>query len=678
MKRQLRTAAMVAVLGLAGCGERRVEATWSNASGSVALSRDDSLVYVVDADNGILAVVDAARREKVGEVKVGLRPERVVVGPDDTVYVSNRAERSVSVVRRGEWTEAARIPVSVEPTGLSVSPDGDTLYVVNSTALDSTAHGTLTAIDTRSLTPRWELPVGEEPRGIALLDEGRRAVLSLFRRGDVVTVDLSDADRPRMTREGTDLLVRANQVRAGFSEDGSKTAADSPPPIGQANGIHSFRARGMAEVVATPDGRRLFAPMLWARADPLTSSPPTPNQGGDSLYGGGTPCNPSGGGVVTPGLITFESDDAHPVVDELNRCGPPAGETPDFPPTMVTSPQFANPIQGPVAAVVDPSGSWLFLVNRETDNVAILPTNRRTGDDLSESSNSSVRQLLPVGSGPTGIAITRDGKRAYVYNAFDHTLSTLVSDGSDHDANVREEGPRLALAGELLAPEVVAGRRLFFSALDSRMTSPSVSVSCGSCHLEGREDGHVWGFPDGPRQTPSLAGRMTTSTSPFHWSGEFPTLREFMNATVRQRMGGTSLDATLVSQLGGFIDTIPAADNPYKHATPSAAQERGAQVFVKAGCNTCHEGATLTNNKNANVGTFVMVGLVHDDAKVISAGLNTPSLLGLARTAPYLHDGSAGTLRARLEQGRTSNAHGLTADLKPAELDDLVEYLQTL
>ncbi|MBU8894430.1 c-type cytochrome [Corallococcus sp. M34] len=674
MKRHLRTAAMVAVLGLAGCGERRVEATWSNASGSVALSRDDSLVYVVDADNGILAVVDAARREKVGEVKVGLRPERVVVGPDDTVYVSNRAERSVSVVRRGEWTEAARIPVSVEPTGLSVSPDGDTLYVVNSTALDSTAHGTLTAIDTRSLATRWELPVGEEPRGIALLDEGRRAVLSLFRQGDVVSVDLSDAERPRLTREGTDLLARANRVRANASDPGS----DTTMPGGVGSVPHSFRARGMADVVSTPDGRRLFAPMMWARADPLVSATPTPNQGGGSLYGGGTPCNATGGGVVTPGLITFESDDARPVVDELNHCGPPPGETPDFPPTMVTSPQFGNPIQGPAAAVVDPSGSWLFLVNRETDNVAILPTNRRTGDDLSTNSNSSVRQLLPVGSGPTGIAITRDGKRAYVYNAFDHTLSTLVSGGTESDANVREEGPRLALAGELLAPEVVAGRRLFFSALDSRMTSPTVSVSCGSCHLEGREDGHVWGFPDGPRQTPSLAGRMTTSTSPFHWSGEFPTLREFMNATVRQRMGGSSLDATLVAQLGGFIDTIPAADNPYKHAAPSAAQARGAQVFLKAGCGTCHEGAALTNNKNANVGTFVTVGLVRDDAKVISAGLNTPSLLGLARTAPYLHDGSAATLRERLEQGRTTNAHGQTADLNSAELDDLVEYLQTL
>ncbi|WP_163996218.1 c-type cytochrome [Pyxidicoccus caerfyrddinensis] len=674
MRRHVLAAVLASMLGLTACGDRQAEATWNNASGSVALSRDDAFLYVVDADNGVLSVVDTGRNEKVGEVKVGRGPERVVVGPDDTVYVSNRAERSVSVIRRGDWNEAARISVGVEPMGLAVAPGGDTLYVVNSTALDSSEHGTLMAVDTRNLTVRWELPVGEEPRGIALVDNGKRALVSLFRHSDLVTVDLSDSGRPRVQRERTDLYSRANV--SDSSSSGGSGSSDAPLPPGVALNIR-FRPRGMSDVVLTPNGERALAPVLWAREDPI-GGPNTGNpSGGDgSLYGGGSPC--SSAGVVAPGIVTFDTEDGRPVVDDLDQCRPPPEQSPDFPPSTIVSPEPTHAIQGPVAAVVDPSGLWVFVVNRETDNVAIIPMDRRSGPDIVNFTGSSVRQLVRVGSGPSGIAMTRDGRKAFVHNAFDHTVTTLVSDGSSGVANVHAEGAALALVGDVLEPQAVAGRKLFYSALDSRMTSASVSASCASCHLDGREDGHVWGFPDGPRQTPSLAGRKVTKTGPFHWSGEFPTLRDFLDATVRRRMGGTALDSVMVSQLSSFIDVIPVPDNPHKREALTDAQARGALVFKKASCDTCHEGETLTNNKQADVGTFITNGPIQDDAQVRKVGLNTPSLLGLARTAPYLHDGSALTLKERLTQGRDTNRHGSTAQLSDAEVDDLVEYLRTL
>ncbi len=682
MRRHVLAAVLASVLGLTACGERQAEESWTNGSGSVALSRDDAFLYVVDGDNGIVAVVDTARNEKVGEVKVGRWPERVVVGKDDTVYVSNRGERSVSVIRRGDWTEAARVPVGVEPIGLAVSPNGDTLYVVNSTALDSTEHGTLMAVDTRSLSVKWELPVGEEPRGIALVDGGKKALVTLFRHSDLVTVDLADTGRPRVQREGTDLYSRAN-VRDSFS------SADEPMPPSPLQPEILFRPRGMGEVVVSPDGRRAFATAMWAREDPIGtpgtlppeqggggSPPPPPTGGGDSLYGGGGPCNT--GGVVAPGLLTFDPESGEPQVDDLDQCRPPPGTLPDFPPSTIVSPESTHPIQGPVAAVVDPSGLWVFVVNRETDNVAIIPADRRSGPDIVNFTNSSVRQLVRVGSGPNGIAMTRDGRKAYVYNSFDHTVTTLVSDSSGGVANVRAEGKPLVIAGDLLQPMQVVGRKLFFSALDSRMTSTGVGAACASCHPDGREDGHVWGFPDGPRQTPSLAGRQVTKTGPFHWSGEFPSLRDFLDVTVRQRMGGSALDSVMVSQLSAFIDVIPAPDNPYRREALTDAQTRGAAVFKKAACDSCHEGETFTNNKQADVGTFITTGPIKDADVVRRVGLNTPSLLGLARTSPYLHDGSATTLRDRLLQGRNSNMHGATSQLTAAEVDDLVEYLRTL
>ncbi|WP_223642674.1 c-type cytochrome [Corallococcus sp. EGB] len=669
----------VTTLVLSGCKEREVAGTWSNASGSVALSRDDSLLYVVDSDNGILAVVDTERREKVSEVRVGPRPERVTVGPDDTVYVTNRGGRSVSVIRKGEAVEAARIPVGVEPTGLTVSPDGRTLYVVNSATRESAARGSLTAIDTDSLTARWELPLGEEPRGIALLEDGRKAAVTLFRQGDVMTVDLSNADQPRVMRDGTDLLAKANRPLAAGAI-GARSNSDAPLPPSSQAGPRSFRSRGMVDLLGAPDGRRLFAPVLWSREDPLGGPVDGSDPAlGDSMYGGGTPCGAAaGGGVVAAGLITFdaEGESPRPVVDDLDECRPPPEEKPDYPTSLIASPSFTKSLQGPAAAVVDPTGAWLFLVNQGSNNVAVVPSWRRSGSDL-ESTLSPVRQLVDVGAGPNGIALTRDGRKAYVYNAFDHTVSTLVSSGNEL-GGIREEGQRLAIAGDTLSPMAAAGRRMFFSAVDERMTRPSVAVSCASCHLEGREDGHVWGFPDGPRQTPSLAGRMTTATAPFHWSGEFSALGDFMSATVKDRMGGQELDTDTVAKLGAFIDAIPAPDNAFKGEPLTAQQAHGAALFAQAKCDTCHSGAAFTNNTNVDVGTFVRSGVLQDAVAVIRSGLNTPSLLGVGRTAPYLHDGSAPTLKARLMKGRETNLHGMTSTLSDADMDDLVAYLETL
>src|SRR5262249_33630336 len=149
--------------------------------------------------------------------------------------------------------------------------------------------------------------------------------------------------------------------------------------------------------------------------------------------------------------------------------------------------------------------------------------------------------------------------------------------------------------------------------VDSRMTSQATGIACASCHLEGREDGHVWNFTDGPRQTPSLAGRMTTSTLPLHWNGEFDGLTSFMAQTVNHRMGATGVPPALEAPLTAFIDSQPAPDSPFKGTALTATQQRGATAFLKAQCGTCHLGQTLTDNGFHEVGTLVTNSTVLDD-----------------------------------------------------------------
>jgi hypothetical protein len=53
-------------------------------------------------------------------------------------------------------------------------------------------------------------------------------------------------------------------------------------------------------------------------------------------------------------------------------------------------------------------------------------------------------------------------------------------------------------------------------------------------------------------------------------------------------------------------------------------------------------------------------------------------LHGLFQSAPYLHDGSAPTLRDVLVPRNADDRHGTTSDLDEAELADLEAYLLCL
>jgi hypothetical protein len=58
--------------------------------------------------------------------------------------------------------------------------------------------------------------------------------------------------------------------------------------------------------------------------------------------------------------------------------------------------------------------------------------------------------------------------------------------------------------------------------------------------------------------------------------------------------------------------------------------------------------------------------------------MDTPTLIELWRTAPYLHDGRAADLRSLFLEHNPQDLHGRTSALSESELEDLVEYLLSL
>ena len=57
---------------------------------------------------------------------------------------------------------------------------------------------------------------------------------------------------------------------------------------------------------------------------------------------------------------------------------------------------------------------------------------------------------------------------------------------------------------------------------------------------------------------------------------------------------------------------------------------------------------------------------------------DTPTLLGVYRTAPYLHHGTALTLMDVLTTTNRWDRHGKTSHLKAGQREDLVEFLKAL
>jgi YVTN family beta-propeller protein len=684
---------LVVLAAVTGCNQANGPA---RSSGSLGVSNDSQYLYAADTDNGSLFVLDSRSLGKVAEVKVGVRPFRVAVGHDDTIYVANRGSRSVSVISHGDWSVVGEIATGVDPVGMQVSVDGKTLYVVSATASDASEYGILQAIDTATRSEKWNLPVGEEPRGLALVSDDR-ALISLYKQGDLVQVDLKNVqviDAAGGNSIGSRAYTAINQ---------SALTSTSASPYAPPGTTSTFKPRAMSDLAVTPDGKRVFATALLSRESPILTQP--------------TPATPYyaaqgprlAGSVTTPAVITLDTSSVavKPLVEDVGGgstygygypYGGQAQDTQDvgYPQTSYAvsgvsyggSTPVSPVLQGPSVVVVDMTGRWLFMVNRDSSNVAIISTDKHQAKPQQQDNSSginyssfsinelpSVHSTASIGQGADGIAILGDNTNAYVYNQFDHTVQRLTMSNS----SLASDAP-VKVATDVLPEDQVLGRKLFHDANDRRISAIAASVACSSCHLEGRDDGHVWQFPDGPRQTPTLAGRGVAQTAPYHWSGEFPDLQAFLTHTITSRMGGTGLPPADETRINAFVDNMPAPENPYRGAALTDAQQRGAAIFQSAQCGTCHSGEWLTNNTFANVGTLttnVSDSTYDDQGLVVTKGLNVPSLRGLARSAPYLHNGKAATLRDRL-MNNPGDQHGRTSNLTPSQIDDLVAFLRTL
>ncbi|MEP6863238.1 MAG: c-type cytochrome [Deltaproteobacteria bacterium] len=261
---------------------------------------------------------------------------------------------------------------------------------------------------------------------------------------------------------------------------------------------------------------------------------------------------------------------------------------------------------------------------------------------------------LGVRCGADGLAIAGDGD-VLVWCSFARAVVRVTPSASRLDAKV---GPEL-VSSNLDATQHL-GMVMFHTA--SSDVSQAAGLSCGNCHLDGRSDGESWLIHEERLQTPMLAGR-TVGTAPFKWDGGAKDLPTSLRATI-ERLGGTGLSKKHIAALTAYLEALPAVRTPTR---PAAAVARGKALFESAelGCTSCHDGAMRTDRERHRFG---------------GKAIDTPSLVGLAASAPYFHDGSAPTLDALLRDHGT--VHGMAGDetgkLGDEQTTDLKAYLETL
>ncbi len=123
---------------------------------------------------------------------------------------------------------------------------------------------------------------------------------------------------------------------------------------------------------------------------------------------------------------------------------------------------------------------------------------------------------IPVGHNPRGLALSGDGRRLFVANRLDDTISVI-------DTRANRVASTIALAGPKTVSALRRGEQTFYSARYSFQGQ----ISCSSCHIDSTFDGLQWDLePDG-FGIDIVDNKMLEDikdTAPYKWNGGNPNL----------------------------------------------------------------------------------------------------------------------------------------------------------
>lgn len=599
-------------------------------SGALVFEESSGLAFFADTDRGTVGILDLAT-DTTTHVEVGGEPHKLAL-TRDRLLVTRRAARSLLILRR----------------------------------------------EGKDLVPDQDVEVGPEPGSVVTDASGRTAYVAVSVEGVVAVVDLErGAVRERLPVRGQPewLLLHASRLWVGtrnttreqalLAVDPATGASDPVPlpslqPSGGASPAPDLPVRVTGDPIVSPDGDEVLVPVSYF--DP-----------------------PGDRGVFSPGARYYAARG-------MNMPGVVRVPTPEEDVRPEDATFVALPGSGSSVVAVSPDGEQLAVADPTARSLALLPrviVPGTTGQPLftgsrfvrEETALAANPAAAPVGLGVKAVVFV--GSRwVLAYSAFEHSVSvvdtrraqellgvnpwnvgaTLANLGGARMVQAaREQVVRtLTVSTPSLPPDVARGRALFYDGETSVLAANGANVACATCHPAGRTDGMTWSFPQGRFQTPMTVG--AALTLPLRWQGDRASIEDDVLGTARDLLGALGdlhPEARLVTR---FIEHLREVDTP---AIDPEQEARGLRLFESetAGCGSCHAGPRFTDGRQ-------------HPTRSQKLAIDTPSLLGLAASAPYLCDGRAGTLEEALVE-HERDGHGRVSHLSQPELDDLVEFLRT-
>ncbi len=311
----------------------------------------------------------------------------------------------------------------------------------------------------------------------------------------------------------------------------------------------------------------------------------------------------------------------------------------------------------PRALAWDQAHDALYIAGLGSDSILLVKNASQVTIQLGGVATTTVDKKQ---CGPDGLAVDASGD-LLVWCSFTRSVQRLdyvdAKNNLVSTASIELNGPTLVASS--WTDKQHQGMTLFHSA--TAAISQQGAMACATCHPDNRADGLSWRIDKHELQTPVIAGRMV-GTHPFKWDGGDATLKDSLTGTMK-RLGGFGLDKPQTDALTAYVEALPTVRTPTRDVESVA---RGKKLFdADAGCRTCHDGAKYTDQDR------------HKFAGTLPQS-DTPSLLGLAASAPYYHDGSAATLEALLRDRGAVHGMSDTSKLSDKEVGDLVAFLETL
>ncbi len=573
----------------------------------------------------------------------------------EVLYVGEKTACQIARISPRTGQPDQRYPLPAQPNGLALSNDGKKLYVT----VEEPA-GRIYVLDTDSGEILQTIKTGHTPMAPTLSpDEKILYVCNRF-NNNVAIIDLATGETLRtipvvrepvalaLTHDGRFLFV-ANHLPTGAANvdymtsvisviDTEKQAVIKSIPL--PNGAIDLREMGLS-----PDGKTLYVPSIFARfLVPTTQI--------------------ERGWINTHALNIIDVGRQKLIytvlLDDVDRGA-------------------ANPW----GVACSPDNRYIVVAHSATHEISIIDraalmeklaavpehdTTRNFEERADNPMNSlsflyGIRRRVPLkGNGPRNLVVL--GNRAYITEYFSGSIGIVALDPAIRN-NVRSValGPRKPM-------DAVRKGEMYFH--DAALCFQQWQ-SCATCHPDVRTDAVNWDLlNDGignPKSTKSLL--LSHATPPAMITGIRPNAETAVRAGIRHIQFAPASEEKAAA-IDAFLKSLQPIPSPHLvDGQLSEAAQRGKILFAgEAECSHCHSGAHFTNLQkfDAGTGTEREAGLAFD----------TPTLIEVWRTAPYLYDGRAATLHDVFRTFNPDDRHGITSPLSKEEMNDLVEYVLSL